>query len=99
MYTTYITNLYTVLSRDTCEYAATSTGLRQHIESKHEGARYPCDKCEHAATTAGSLKRRIEIKHEGVSYPCDKCEYAATTTGSLKQHIDKKHKGQPKNRA
>ena len=28
---------------------------------------HKCDKCEYAATEAGSLKRHIESKHEGVS--------------------------------
>ena len=38
----------------------------KHIESKHEGVRCPCDKCEYAATEAGSLKRHIKSKHKGV---------------------------------
>ena len=41
--------------------------LKCHIESKHERVRYPCDKCEYAATSASHLKRYIESKHEGVS--------------------------------
>ena len=45
--------------------------------------RYPCDKCEYAATSESHLKRYIEIKPEGVSYPCDTFEYAATTSRYL----------------
>ena len=55
--------------------------------------RYPCVKCEHAATTASDLKKHIESKHEGVRYLCDKCEYAATTESSVKRHIKNKHEG------
>jgi len=39
-------------------------------KSKHEGSRYPCPQCEHAATTTGNLKLHVESKHEGVRYPC-----------------------------
>ena len=52
--------------------------------------RYLCDKCEYAATSAGSLKCHIESKHEGVRYPCDKCEYAATSASHLKRYIESK---------
>ena len=52
--------------------------------SKHGGVRYPCDKCEYAATTASALRSHIENKHEGVRYPCDKCVYAATTARYFK---------------
>ena len=53
--------------------------------------RYPCDKCEYAATKASNLKEHVEKKHEGVRYPCDLCEYAATRARILKQHIESKH--------
>ena len=29
------------------------------FESKHKGVRYPCDRCEYAATTASSLKQHM----------------------------------------
>ena len=41
---------------------------KRHIESKHEGVRYLCDKCKYAVTSAIHLKRYIESKHEGVRY-------------------------------
>ena len=53
--------------------------------------RYPCDKCEYAATTVSDLRRHVESKHEGVRYPCNKCEYAATQAGGLKRHTKRKH--------
>jgi len=54
--------------------------------------RYPCSKCEYAATTSSDLRRHTESKHEGIRYSCDKCEYSATTTSNLKRHIGSKHK-------
>ena len=38
--------------------------LKKHVESIHEGVRYPCKQCEYAATQAGDLKRHVESKHE-----------------------------------
>ena len=54
--------------------------LKIHVESIHEGVRYPCDKCPYKATTISSLKRHGESIHEGVCYSCacDHCEYTAT---------------------
>jgi len=42
-------------------------------ERKLEEVRYPCDKCEYAATSTWDLSRHIKSYHEGVRYPCDKC--------------------------
>ena len=53
--------------------------------------RYPCDKCEYAATTLSNLKQLIENKHEGVRYLCDNCEFTASTVSNLRLHIELKH--------
>jgi len=77
-----------------CEYVATRAyHLKTHVESKHEGVRYPCLQCEYAATTAGQLKIHVESKHEGVRYPCAQCNYLTTTASYLKTHVAFKHKG------
>ena len=55
--------------------------------------RYPCDKCEYAATLARYLKIHIERKHVGVRYPCNKCEYMELRGNGLKQHIKRMHGG------
>ena len=52
--------------------------MKSHKESKHEGVRYLCDKCDFVATHRASLKIHKESKHERVRYSCDKCEYVAT---------------------
>ena len=55
-----------------CEHAATTaSSLKIHIEIKHEGVRYLCDKCHYTATGAGYLRRHTKCKHARVSYPCD----------------------------
>ena len=42
---------------DKCDYyAITAVSLKLHLESFHDGVRYPCDKCEYKATSCGSLK-------------------------------------------
>ena len=47
--------------------------------------RYPCDRCEYAATRAADLKKHKESKHEGIRYTCDQCDYAASNAGNLKR--------------
>ena len=55
-----------------CEHAATTaSSLKIHIEIKHEGERYLCDKCHYTATGAGNLRRHKNCKHAGVRYLCD----------------------------
>ena len=66
--------------------------LKKHIDSKHKGVIYPCDKCEYAATRAEQLREHIKRKHERVRYPCEKCEYSTTARGYLKTHVERKHK-------
>ncbi len=48
-----------------CDFAATRASiLKRHVESKHEGVRYPCPQCEFAATTASNLKRlNLKLKN------------------------------------
>ena len=58
-----------------CDYENSALyNLRLHVESKHEGVRYPCNQCDYKATREVHLRRHKEIKHEGVRYPCDKCD-------------------------
>ena len=47
-----------------------NSNLIRHIESRHEGVRYPCSECEFISTRANELKIGVESKHEGVRYPC-----------------------------
>ena len=58
-----------------CDYKATLKGdLLKHIQSKHEGVKFPCDQCDFKAKGKGQLLRHIKSKHEGVKFPCDQCD-------------------------
>ena len=75
-----------------CDYQATyQSNLLIHIQSKHEGIKYPCNQCDYQATRQSSLQRHIESRHEGIKYPCNQCDYLATQQDSLQTHIAAKH--------
>ena len=42
--------------------------LKKHIESIHEGVRYPCDQCDYRATEKGNLKRHEMFKHRWCAF-------------------------------
>ena len=37
--------------------------MKKHYRSKHEGIKYPCNKCEYQATTQADVKRHIQSRH------------------------------------
>ena len=37
--------------------------LKKHIESIHEGVRFPCDQCDYKATQKTNLKKHRKGKH------------------------------------
>ena len=42
-------------------YIATRASiLKVHVESVHEGVRYPCSQCEFGTTTANDLRRHVK---------------------------------------
>ena len=44
---------------DSCDYTASAKiTLKAHIKSKYLKVKYPCDKCEFAATTAPQSKSK-----------------------------------------
>jgi len=65
--------------------------LKTHIESKHKGIRYTCEKCDYKATTAGNLKKHVMSKHDGIKFQCMHCDYKAAQKQTLKVHITNKH--------
>ena len=71
---------------------ASDTGnLRRHIQSIHEGKKYPCGSCSYQATQKGSLKVHIQSIHEGRKYHCSLCNYQASQRGSLNVHLVRIH--------
>lgn len=65
--------------------------FKNHFESKQEGVKYLCDKCDYAASRKEDLRRHIKGKYENVSYPCPKCDYTETLAHNLKRHTERKH--------
>ena len=50
----------TIFSCQECNYTAiTSTGVNQHIKSKHEGICYTCDQCEYKTQSKSNLKVHV----------------------------------------
>ena len=75
-----------------CDLTYTSTSnLKRHQYSAHEGIRYECNQCNYKATTEGNLKSHIEGVHEGIRYECNQCDYKATQITNLRTHQKKKH--------
>ena len=71
----------------------TANGLKLHVESKHDGKKYPCKQCNYSATNSSVLLKHVRSIHEGLKYPCDHCDYKATRNDHLKTHIKAKHIG------
>ena len=42
--------------------------LKEHVESIHEGVRYPCDQCDYRATTKGNKKSHEMFKHHWCAF-------------------------------
>ena len=53
--------------------------------------KYPCNECDHVATTEWSWKMHKETEHSGIKFPCDKCKYVATAARDLNLHAKYKH--------
>jgi len=60
--------------------------LRIHIESIHQGIRYPCDQCNYKATNKDHLKRHNQIRHQEPKISCDSCDFKTATQDYLKNH-------------
>ena len=72
-----------------CNFKAlskSSSHLQTHIRSVHEGVKYPCDQCNHKASTSTNLHRHMKSVHDGVKYPCDQCNYKAARIDYLQKH-------------
>ena len=70
------------------------TALKYHVQSVHEGIKFPCDQCEFTACTNSYLKKHKETKHGGTNiYPCDVCGLTVTTSADLKEHKLNEHPG------
>ena len=87
-----------IYSCEECDYSAPKSKVKRHVESKHRGIRYSCDKCDVEFTSVGQLNTHNKIKHEGekvkhegIRHICDQCNYQATRLGYLKNHKSTTH--------
>ena len=72
------------------KYGST-TALRIHTSSVHEGISFECDKCDYKATQKGHLKNHARAVHDGIRYPCSQCDFTATFKHNITQHVKKNH--------
>ena len=84
-------------SRYICEHCSkkfnSSTILRTHVKSIHEGIRHSCPHCGDKFKQGGTLSNHIKVVHEGIKYTCDQCGIKVTTRTSLRIHIESVHEG------
>ena len=64
-----------------------------HVKSKQEGVKFPCDQCVYKATKKGDLLKHNKSIHKGVKFPCNKCDYKTAWKGYLSKHIKARHEG------
>ena len=93
MFTSLLENMKRTFPCPSCEYTATWSDLKKHIQSIHKGVTFQCSVCESTFTQQGSVQRHIQSVHNGVTFPCEDCEYIATQKGNLQTHIISIHRG------
>ena len=82
----YILFLLRLLSR-----TKSTSHLKLHKKSVHEGVKHQCDLCDRSYNFPGDLRRHKKTTHEGLRYPCHYCDFTASQTQTLKNHINKHH--------
>ena len=65
--------------------------LKLHKKSVHEGIKHQCDLCERSYNFPGDLRRHKKTTHEGLRYSCHFCDFTASQTQTLKNHVTKHH--------
>ena len=73
------TKFHSVFACDQCfSEFKTTTGLKLHIQNKHDKIKYSCDQCEFTASQKGHIIRHKKVRHEGFRVSCQSCNYTAT---------------------
>ena len=72
--------------------------LRRHIDSVHRGLKkFPCEQCDHRATTKQGLERHIRVRHMNLQdLKCPYCEYRTSAPDALRGHARKHHQEETK---
>ena len=64
--------------------------MREHIKSKHEGIKYPCNQCDKQYSRSG-LREHKRYKHMGIVHACPECGKKTITKSDLKKHMRRHH--------
>ena len=74
-----------------CGYEEKKYIVKNHIESKHLGIKYPCDQCDKIKNSIIALKNHIWKNHPVTLFTCEYCEYSAGRKGEIRRHTDTVH--------
>ena len=76
-----------------CPFVAKNNShLLEHIESVHEGVRYPCDLCDYKANRQQNLKDHKAGVHKiDPHFKCLLCDYCTNHTKWWKKHAESMH--------
>ena len=75
-----------------CDYKSPSTTLlKKHIKTDHEGIQFHCDQCNYKAATKSNLIVHEKTVHEKMKFHCYQCNYTATTKTNLIEHVESNH--------
>ena len=67
--------------------------LKRHIDSKHQGLRFPCSICEYRAFYKHDLDNHMKAKHMEATFKCEKCDYSTHCKSNLTKHKAFRHEG------
>ena len=73
---------------------STKKRLKVHIQSKHEGMRWPCNQCDFKAwerCTLNSHYRTVHQFDQPIKFKCVNCDYETLHKGDLNVHTKKHH--------
>ena len=71
------------------------TSLEEHMNSKHDGAKYPCDQCNRVFSYKRGFVDHKKKVHEEKRIPCIKCNFVAKTQQLLESHYSRSHPKEP----
>ena len=85
-----------VKTRYTCticsHHVYTSSALKKHNASVHEGVRYPCNLCQYKAVEKNSLRTHMIAIHTETKFKCDQCNLQTNFKSNLITHKKYMHK-------
>ena len=89
---TEITSVNGLFNCNLCHTVLSSRGcLKMHMQSIHEGIRYPCDQCDYKASKLGNLRRHKLVMHQDPKHFCDSCGFRTTAPEYLIKHKISRH--------